>query len=139
MKLSNLQLSESEGQSAAIEQLVLQLLMMSVQSHVWHWQTKSYACHVALGEFYDAIRDSADAIAEQFMGCGNTVGSTVSCDIVPFSESVVVQKLDELKKAALAVESPIMNDEGNEFHGVADTVIDVIKEIDKLKFLLTLK
>ncbi len=139
MKLSGIVLTEAEKYNDLIEQVVLQGLAMSFQAHVWHWQTKSYACHVALGEFYDAIRDSADSVAEQFMGCGNEITAQVSCSIVPFSESAVESKLAGLKKLLLSVESPIMADEENKYHGIADIIINMIQEIDKLNFLLTLK
>ena len=37
-------------------------------AHRAHWKTRSYAQHIALGEFYDAIVDKADAIAEAYQG-----------------------------------------------------------------------
>jgi nicotinic acid phosphoribosyltransferase len=33
-----------------------------------HLQTKDYATHIALGEYYDAIVDIADSLAESFQG-----------------------------------------------------------------------
>lgn len=139
MKLSSLALTEAEQQQNQIEQVALQGLAMSMQSHIWHWQTKSFAAHTALGEFYNTVRDAADAVAEQYMGCGHEIQSQISCSIVPFSDAAVKTKLSEFKKVLLSVESPIMNDENNEYHGVADTIITLIQAVDKLSYLLTLK
>jgi len=139
MKLSTLVLTEEESQAGLVEQLINYSLYMSVQGHFWHWQTKSYACHVALGEFYESVTDTADSIAEQYMGCGQTFTGKMNYEILPFSEEVVITKLDEFKKIVLAVETKLMKDENSKFHGVGDTVIDMIKVIDKLKYLLTLK
>lgn len=139
MKLATLVLTEAEKFKDEIEQVALQGLAMSLQAHVWHWQTKSYAAHVALGDFYGTIRDSADAVAEQYMGSGNDITAQITCSVVPYSESAVESKLAEFKKVLLAVESPIMNDEENKYHGVADTIINMIQAVDKLNYLLTLK
>ena len=37
-------------------------------AHVLHLQTRSYAAHKALNEFYDEIVDLADAVAEAYQG-----------------------------------------------------------------------
>ena len=58
-----------------IPQLVAELLEAVLIVHKMHLQAKSrsYAEHVALGEFYDAIGDFADDIYEQFAGQTSTV------------------------------------------------------------------
>ena len=37
-------------------------------AHLAHWATKSYAQHVALGDFYDGVIDKIDAIVEAYQG-----------------------------------------------------------------------
>lgn len=54
-----------------IEQLLSRLLFLRTVAHVAHWRTDSYAQHMALGEFYNAIGGHADAIAEAWMGPSN--------------------------------------------------------------------
>lgn len=47
----------------------LELLFSSqIQSHVYHLQTKSYAKHIALNEYYDGIVDLIDTLAENYQG-----------------------------------------------------------------------
>lgn len=50
-------------------QLVLTLLNARTAGHIAHLQTKSYAAHMALGDFYSGIGDIADRFAECWMGC----------------------------------------------------------------------
>lgn len=49
-------------------ELIMTLFHARTAAHVLHLQSTSYAEHVALGEFYDAIVDLADGIAESFQG-----------------------------------------------------------------------
>lgn len=51
-----------------IEKLVGTLMMSRTFAHLAHLKTASYAKHIALNEFYDAIIDMADGIAEVAQG-----------------------------------------------------------------------
>lgn len=47
----------------------LQTLLHAVtNTHILHWQTKIYAEHQALGEFYDELSELVDGLAEKMMG-----------------------------------------------------------------------
>lgn len=50
------------------KEVLLMLMEASQQVRVFHWNTKSYAEHVALGDLYEAIDASADEIAESLIG-----------------------------------------------------------------------
>jgi len=58
------------GMSAhkAVADLVYEMLHSSTKTHIAHLMTTSYAAHKTLGNFYDEILDSADALAEQYQG-----------------------------------------------------------------------
>ena len=49
-------------------QLVAKCLAVRTAAHYAHFQTRSYARHVALGDFYDALLDAVDEFAEVYMG-----------------------------------------------------------------------
>lgn len=51
-----------------IGDLIMKLLHTRTNAHVLHLKSRSYAQHVALGEFYDALPDFADRIAEAHQG-----------------------------------------------------------------------
>ena len=51
-----------------VEKLVSYLLHSRNQTHVFHLQTKSYAEHMALGDYYDGIGDLIDGVVESYQG-----------------------------------------------------------------------
>lgn len=54
--------------STQLEGTIQRLLQTRDQAHLFHWNTKSYAAHVALGEFYDSLLDSTDKLFEAYKG-----------------------------------------------------------------------
>lgn len=48
--------------------LITTLLTLQDQLKVYHWQTKSYAEHKALGNLYDTLGDLVDEFVETFSG-----------------------------------------------------------------------
>jgi DNA-binding ferritin-like protein len=53
------------------EKLVSTLMASRDQAHIFHWQTTgegSFAAHMALGAYYDAIPDMVDALVESYQG-----------------------------------------------------------------------
>lgn len=54
-----------------IEELVGRVFATRNAVHLAHFKTKSFAQHVALGEFYDGLVDKIDSIVEMYQGeCG---------------------------------------------------------------------
>jgi hypothetical protein len=51
-----------------IDELLSRLFHARTNAHILHLKTKSYAAHKALNDFYDAIPDFADSIAEAYQG-----------------------------------------------------------------------
>lgn len=51
-----------------IGELIMRLFHARTCAHVLHLTTRSYAAHKALNEFYDAVVDHADSIAEMYTG-----------------------------------------------------------------------
>lgn len=51
-----------------IESIIAHLFFLRELAHRAHLRTTSFAQHMALGEFYSAIGERADAIAEAYMG-----------------------------------------------------------------------
>lgn len=56
------------GQTARMENLIAHLFLARELAHRAHLRSRSYAEHVALNEFYDAIVNNADTIAEKWQG-----------------------------------------------------------------------
>ena len=49
-------------------QLVSKILHSRNQVHIFHLQTKSYAEHIALNEFYDGVLGLFDGLIESYQG-----------------------------------------------------------------------
>lgn len=58
-----------------IEELVARVFYTRNISHFMHWQTKSFAEHMALGEFYESIIGLLDGIVESYQGAFGLIGS----------------------------------------------------------------
>lgn len=56
------------GSKQSLENLVVSVLSFVEQTHLYHILTKSYAEHMAIGEFYAGIQADADALAESYIG-----------------------------------------------------------------------
>ena len=60
-------MNDDEGDETLIE-LVMCLLHSATVTHIMHWQTESYAAHIALGEYYSEIPELVDAVIEAYQG-----------------------------------------------------------------------
>ena len=49
-------------------EMICRLFQARTAAHMAHFQTRSYAQHVALNEFYDGIVEAADSFAENYQG-----------------------------------------------------------------------
>ncbi len=80
-----------------IDEFVKTSLEIRNQTHLWHWQTSSYAEHKALGKFYDGWLDLTDTFLEAYIGrYARPVGGFTD-SVVPYSEGA---PLVYLKKVA---------------------------------------
>ena len=60
-------MNDEEGDETLTE-LVMCLLHSATVTHIMHWQTESYAAHIALGEYYNEIPELVDAVIEAYQG-----------------------------------------------------------------------
>jgi len=51
-----------------IQQLVARVFATRNAAHLAHWGTRSYATHMALDEFYNAVIEAIDAVVEHWQG-----------------------------------------------------------------------
>lgn len=139
MKLDQITLTEAEKEDNQIEHLINRTLFISVLTHYWHWQTKSYAAHKALGDFYEEMTELVDELAEAYMGSGGEIKATQSFELEVFEPEAAKKRISDFKDEIKEIEAKLMGDEFKDFHGVADHMISIIQECDKLLYLFTLK
>lgn len=88
--------------SLTLEGVAAKFSFFYEQTHLLHWQTTSYAEHVALGSFYDKLVDFKDEIVEKLMGYTGTrvkafkiesISDTMDCkrlvaDVATFAKQI---------------------------------------------------
>jgi hypothetical protein len=111
---------------------ILTLLHAATNAHILHWQTKSYAEHMALGEFYAALPDLIDALVEVTQGAtGEIIEFPV--DYYPPAKNGLTE-LEELREYFVQERSVMPLD--SEIQNLLDSIADQIDStLYKLRFL----
>jgi hypothetical protein len=110
------------------------ILHSRTQTHTLHLQTKSFAEHKALNDYYDSIGDLFDGLVESYQGKYGIIESYKSYDIVSYksTESTVKYLQDLCKK----IESLRDCCEDSYIQNQIDTVCELINStLYKLRFL----
>jgi hypothetical protein len=111
------------------------MLAIRAQAHLFHWQTSSYSKHVAFGGFYDAYILLVDKLAEALMSKQErpTVGKA-TIEIVDHSDEAINLFLNEAYALFQGPGAEICGQD-SELKNILD---EIVAEINKLKYLLTL-
>jgi len=72
-KVYSIKEAEIVTPSVTIGEFFLKLLNASTNGHILHLQTKSYAEHKALQNYYESLPDAVDTIIEQYQGAYATI------------------------------------------------------------------
>lgn len=119
--------------------LFVKLLWTRDQAHIFHWQTKSFAQHEALGEFYEGFIEMADELAETIMGkrgrfSMGTLGATITLE--DYSDIALQGYITEccnfFEEEITTIISPEEND------AIYNIVDDIKTALNKIKYLITL-
>lgn len=115
------------------------LLNSKNQIQVFHWQTRSYAEHIALGEIYDSFSEFLDSFIESFQGIYGRV------EMEPIQNNELIN-YDEMEKfydstgnfisgihnVLYSIKETINNSE------LQNSLEEIIGKFDKTRYLLTL-
>ena len=109
------------------------LMQAGVYAQILHRQTRSFAEHMALGEFYDSLGDLVDTLIESYQGCyGLVMDYPLDAKMPPLNNPVAMLSglgdYVKAKRKAVADESQFQN----QIDEIA-TLID--STLYKLKFL----
>jgi hypothetical protein len=114
--------------------LVSGLLHSRTQIHIYHLQTKSFAVHKALNDYYDGVVDIFDGLVESYQGKHGII-ENYKCDGYDNYSSVnsVIEYLQKLDKT---IESSRKSVKESFIQNQIDTAQELIySTIYKLKFL----
>lgn len=92
-------ISEAVEPKAQVGDFFLKLLHSATNTHILHLQTKSYAEHQALGDFYDGVVDLTDTLIETWQGRTGTIAQYPSTYNPPKANG-----LDELMDLATFID-----------------------------------
>jgi hypothetical protein len=112
-------------------EFILTLLHASTNAHILHWQTKSFAQHMALGEFYEALPDLIDALVEATQGVTGEI-IQFPADYYPPAENGLTE-LKELRE--YFVENRDVMPASSEIQNLLDNIAG---QIDSTLFKLSL-
>jgi hypothetical protein len=120
-----------------MKNILLLLLKTQDQTRILHWQTKSYAQHMAFGNFYNALTPLIDLLVECYQGKYDRIylddTNTIELkDVSDDPESI----FEELSKALSEDFTDIVDEKDTDLLNIRD---EIIAEINKLEYLLTLK
>jgi DNA-binding ferritin-like protein len=107
------------------------LLHSGTNTHFFHWATKSYAKHKALGKFYENIIEHTDALAEAYFGCYGQITEFPSTYHMPKEPLAYLQSLQSFVKDA-RVDLPKDTE-------ICQLIDNIAQEIDTTIYLLKFK
>jgi DNA-binding ferritin-like protein len=122
------------------EKLISTLMASRDQAHIFHWQTTgagSFAAHMALNAYYDAIPDMVDALVESYQGkYGIVKGYAPAEKFDEYSESVVIKYFKALATYVERVYDKMPKEDTNiinQLDAVKDLVYTTIYKLENLK------
>jgi hypothetical protein len=103
----------------------------------FHWQTKIYAKHEALGKAFDAITELVDEFTETAMGkYGRVDVAGLSYDFVNISDANVITAIDDMIETAINLTDVLDARRDTDLLNLRD---ELMAKCNKTKYLLTLK
>ena len=119
--------------------LMSTFLGIQSQFKVFHWQTQSYAKHIAYGGIYDTLNELSDEFMETYMGKYGRValeGETDAILLGNIGEVNIDEFLETIIEFLLSFNHKLDSNKDNDLLNIRD---EMLGAINKLKYLLTLK
>jgi len=111
------------------------MLEIRAQAHMYHWQTTEHSVHIALEKFYNAYIILIDSLAEAILGFGDRpVLGEATLSLNDYSKENVQDFIKNAETLFKESGLKIANGKGE----VINIIDEIIAELDKLKYLLTL-
>lgn len=119
--------------------IVATFLGIQSQFKVFHWQTQSYAKHIAYGGIYDTLSDLSDEFIEVYMGKYGRIaleGESDSIILQNIGEVNIEDFLETIIEFLLSFNNKLNSGKDSDLLNIRD---EMLGAINKLKYLLTLK
>lgn len=114
-------------------ELIIMLFHARTSAHIMHLRTKSYATHIALNFFYDAIVELADTLAETYQGHAAVIESYPP-RYTPYTDPI--QLMTDLTEYIAENRYKILRKEDTYLQNIIDEIVGLIQQsLYKLKNL----
>ena len=132
-------LQDTTGSAIDIEivQFILESFNLATQAHIYHLVTKSYAEHIAIGDFYEGLRSCVDTISESSIGLGLSIQNSLYHSELSFTYNKE-EFISKLKNYRTTVSNLIQETNKNSIMSINDNFISVQQLIDTLLYKLQL-
>ena len=121
------------------EELMINFITLQEQFRVLHWQTKSHARHIAYGGIYDALNGLIDNFIEVYMGKYGRVefASGEGTIVLKNTNDLGLNEfLNQNLEFLMSLTNSLDPQKDTDLLNIRD---EMMSEINKLKYLLTLK
>lgn len=108
-----------------IKDFISKLLFSRNQAHVYHWQTKSYAKHIALETYYNNIVDLIDSIVETHQGVNDIIKMFSNNDKYGYGEETIIPYFEELLTYITTNRNCVSTD--SDMQNIVDEIVSLIK------------
>lgn len=127
-------LNEQKEESNKFNVMISKLLHSRNQVHVFHLQTKSFAEHKALNDYYDDVVDIIDGLVESYQGKYDLLTSYESYKILNYESNEQLLKYFKELESNVEVNRKTIKD--SYLQNQIDNAVELINStIYKLKFL----
>ena len=120
-----------------LQQYIQDIIQLQTQIKFFHWQTKIYAKHNALGDLYDAITGNIDEFSETAMGkYGRIAVDGLSYTFINVSDENVISVIDGGIDICIKITGALDSKVDTDLLNLRD---ELLGSLNKTKYLLTLK
>jgi len=118
--------------------IITPFLKLLNQLKIYHWQTKSYAEHIAFGKAYDNLDSLIDKLIEVYMGKNGVPRAKLKFNIEldNYDENHTLFVKDFIHNINNDLKSNLSMENDSELLNIID---EIVAELEQLLYLLTLK
>lgn len=124
---------EKTNNTTGMEEMASALMASQTQVHIFHLQTKSYAEHKALQDYYDGIDDLLDSLIESYQGQFGIIENYQSLTISKYEgKEQIISYFEDL----MSMIEKNRKDLPSHLQNIVDTIVELITStLYKIKFL----
>lgn len=118
------QQEENDDDLDLLTEFIIEFLYSATVTHIMHWQTTSYAAHVALGEYYKEIPELVDSLVEAYQGKKNIILSGYPTEKSSYEDFEPLRYMEMLSNTI--TECRYIFGDDSEIQNLVDAIADLV-------------